>query len=569
MKLARVRIEKFRGIRNADIQLRDELAIVGQNSAGKSSILRALNSFFNFHDEQQHFEKSRHAFQKTSTATIDLEFSEVPQNCQLPRSAANSTSVRARLKYKKTPIWQIFSNGRWDSAPSDLHEELGRYIRYVYIPTSRTDSALAWAKESLLQEAVISWLKNYTRNRDTISPRVTQVTDTIKNRTFTGLSKTLRKLTHLHGSFEFDIDYASPPNYQLLVQDLVLRVVDGDTSIDISDCGSGTQSMAAIAMYSYLAETLDSTYILGIEEPEQNLHPQAQRSLFATLKGLPLQVCFTTHSTVMLDSLDHEDVVLCRRVSSNTRSFEITTTQLPETFWDEKDIDRTKYYSFHRRRNSEFFYADFVILTESPIDSLVVEHLINSGGLDTSYYSVSIVSLDGVQALPYAYHLLKELDVSFAAVVDKDYFLPYLNDELESSRDSKGFPKYKKEYQTDCLIEEMRPSQRSRARLMSMFHKNHSKAMDLLENNNVFCFRFSLEIDLLGSNTATQDLYQLLNVPAQDRITSELLVNRKKQLKKLSTVLEIVSGLSPSALPNSYKRLRKRLPELIENSTSR
>jgi predicted ATPase len=564
-----VRIEKFRGIRNADIQLRDELAIVGQNSAGKSSILRALNAFFNFHDEQQHFEKSRHAFQKTSTATIELEFSEVPQNCQLPRLVANSTSVRARLKYKKTPIWQIFSNGRWDSAPNDLHEELGRYIRYVYIPTSRTDSALAWAKESLLQEAVISWLKNYTRNRDTISPRVTQVTETIKNRTFTGLSKTLRKLTHLHGSFEFDIDYASPPNYQLLVQDLVLRVVDGDTSIDISDCGSGTQSMAAIAMYSYLAETLDSTYILGIEEPEQNLHPQAQRSLFATLKGLPLQVCFTTHSTVMLDSLDHEDVVLCRRVSSNTRSFEITTTQLPETFWDEKDIDRTKYYSFHRRRNSEFFYADFVILTESPIDSLVIEHLINSGGLDTSYYSVSIVSLDGVQALPYAYHLLNELGVSFAAVVDKDYFLPYLNDELESSRDSKGFPKYKKEYQTDCLIEEMRPSQRSRARLMSMFHKNHSKAMDLLENNNVFCFRFSLEIDLLGSNTATQDLYQLLNVPAQDRITSELLVNRKKQLKKLSTVLEIVQGLSPGALPNSYKRLRKRLPELIENSTSR
>jgi predicted ATP-dependent endonuclease of OLD family len=74
LKLKTIRIEKFRGIRNAEIDVATELALVGQNSGGKSSILRALNAFFNFEDERDHFEASRHAFQKTSTAIIELSF---------------------------------------------------------------------------------------------------------------------------------------------------------------------------------------------------------------------------------------------------------------------------------------------------------------------------------------------------------------------------------------------------------------------------------------------------------------------------------------------------------------
>lgn len=205
-----------------------------------------------------------------------------------------------------------------------------------------------------------------------ISPKVSEVTKVIKDRTFKGLSKHLRTLTHLNGSFVFELDYSATPDYSLLIQDLVLRVKDGSTTVEISDCGSGTQSLAAIGLYSYLADSLGGTYILGIEEPEQNLHPQAQRSMLAALKKLPLQVLFTTHSTVMLDSLEHEEVALCRRVSSTTRGFEITVTQLSQSFWGCRGIDRTKYYSFHRRRNSEFFFADFAILTESPIDAELV-----------------------------------------------------------------------------------------------------------------------------------------------------------------------------------------------------
>ncbi|MGI3125277.1 ATP-dependent nuclease [Nitratireductor sp. PBL-C9] len=452
------------------------------------------------------------------------------------------------------------------AAPQGFQDILQRFVRYVYIPVARNEKILNWGQGSILQAAVASWVGDHIKRRDRISPKVAEVTSIIKNRTFKGLAKHLRSLTHLNGDFEFELDYATPPDYSLLIQDLILRVVDGKTSVDISDCGSGTQSLAAIGLYSYLAEVLNGTYILGIEEPEQNLHPQAQRSLLAALKDVPLQVLFTTHSTAMLDSLEHEEVALCRRVPSSTRGFEVTVTQISSDFWVSKGIDRDKYYSFYRRRNSEFFFADYVVLTESPIDSELVKYLSADGGLDFSKNSVSIVSLDGVESLPYAYHLLNELNIGFSSIVDKDYFLPYLNDELEMSRDARGFPKYKKEFKRRCLIEEMIPDQKMRDDLLEYFHSNHSRAMGVLEKYGVFCFRYSMDIDLVGSDTAKNILFEVMGIEGDAMNSFEILVNRKNRLKKQEVVLGATRSLPPGSLPNSYKRIRKKLPELVKAS---
>lgn len=131
MRITKVTIEKFRAIRFSEIELSQETALVGQNSAGKSSILRALNAFFNFRDERDAFEAGRHCFQKTTTSIITLEFTEIPADCNLARISANSDMVRARLKYRRQPIWQIFDNGNWVSATSDFHQLLSEHIRYV------------------------------------------------------------------------------------------------------------------------------------------------------------------------------------------------------------------------------------------------------------------------------------------------------------------------------------------------------------------------------------------------------------------------------------------------------
>lgn len=566
MKLEKISIEKFRAIRHSNIQVGLELALVGQNSSGKSSILRALNAFFNFEEERSSFETNRHQFQKTSTAIIEVEFSEVPEALNLPRTALGNDRLRVRLRYKTTPSWQIFNAGEWQTAPLELHTELKKYVQYVYVPLKRDHEISGWGSNGLLKSAVEAWLEQHTSKRDGISPRVAELGETIKKRAFSGLSKHLRKITPLSGDFTFSLDYSKVPDYTALLKDLSLRVSEGGTTVDLEDCGSGTQSMTALALYSYLAELKGTKYILGIEEPEQNLHPQAQREMLSNLRKLPLQVLFTTHSTVLLDELRHHEVVLCRKRTSSTRGIETTTTQLSSTFWLDNNLDEARYYQFHKQKNSDFFFSNFVIITESPIDSEIISNLLHKAGSNPKDFGVSVVCVDGVTSLPHVYHLLNVLKIGFATIVDKDFFIPYLNDQLDSSRDGRGFPKYKKIYKNETLLPVMIPDPAERAALLPLLNSNHSRAMDILEKHRIFCFKWSMEMDLINSTKACEMLYIALNIPEHQRTTRSLLVDKKKAIKKLETIYPVVDALEPANLPNSYKRIRKSIPELIQKA---
>jgi len=133
----------------------------------------------------------------------------------------------------------------------------------------------------------------------------------------------------------------------------------------------------------------------------------------------------------------------------------------------------------------------------------------------------------------------------------------------------RGFPRYRKVFKADTLLELMIPDVTERDNLLHLFHANHSRAMDILEKANVFCFKWSLEIDLVNSNIARDLLFNQMNIPAAARTTNTLLVDRKKAIKKLETLYPVINLLEPSNLPNSYKRLRKLLPDLIKKAGHR
>jgi hypothetical protein len=151
--------------------------------------------------------------------------------------------------------------------------------------------------------------------------------------------------------------------------------------------------------------------------------------------------------------------------------------------------------------------------------------------------------------------------MDFLIILDKDYFIPYLNDELDKSRNSNGFPKYRYEYKSNQLdlIKEIIPDERVRTRLLKEFKRNHSSAMNTLENYNVICFRYMLEIDLIASDTGANIYYEHLNISEQNKNKLELLKNRKKQIKDIRNILEVIKRLPYKNYPNSYKRIRNFL----------
>ena len=91
MRIDSIDIKKFRSIEKAHIDMRDLTAIVGENNAGKTAILRALNSVFNFEDEKNFFRDGSHRYAPNSNTYITVVFSDIPDGELKQKYACNDT----------------------------------------------------------------------------------------------------------------------------------------------------------------------------------------------------------------------------------------------------------------------------------------------------------------------------------------------------------------------------------------------------------------------------------------------------------------------------------------------
>lgn len=134
-RVTRLEVEKSRAIGSAGIELGDTVAQVGQNNAGKSTVLRALNAFFNFGDEREDFELGRHANTKTPQALIEVTITGL-KGAGLPTMRPGGDEVRTRLKFRKTAVSECSVGSKWQSTPPSLQEML-QYISFALVPVRR------------------------------------------------------------------------------------------------------------------------------------------------------------------------------------------------------------------------------------------------------------------------------------------------------------------------------------------------------------------------------------------------------------------------------------------------
>ena len=102
-------------------------------------------------------------------------------------------------------------------------------------------------------------------------------------------------------------------------------------SLPFANRGAGTQNNLVIALFRYLAErqTADSL-VIALEEPENSLHPKAQRQLLSVLLELsgPHQVICTTHSPVFIERTQFESNVLITRKSDGRSDAKVFSAEL-------------------------------------------------------------------------------------------------------------------------------------------------------------------------------------------------------------------------------------------------
>jgi putative ATP-dependent endonuclease of OLD family len=157
-------------------------------------------------------------------------------------------------------------------------------------------------------------------------------------------------------------------NLQINVPDLDSILTNVDVSVDdgvdtdISRMGSGLHTSFILACLWQLADKgkNDGKIIFGLEEPENDLHPHAQRQLYDTLDELvdqEYQVFLSTHSAFLVSGEDIFDTVRIEKAGNESRVHDVN-----QSSFDNEEVEKIQ-----RKitpHNNEMFFARAVLLCE-------------------------------------------------------------------------------------------------------------------------------------------------------------------------------------------------------------
>lgn len=566
MEISKLKIKNFRSIKSAEIAFCPIIAVVGKNNAGKSAILKALNCFFNPEMEREAFESGVHHHTNNATPAIEILFSKISTSSPIPHSS-KSESVWIRFQWKGSePVYSFKRQTKYHQLTKSQLTSLKSSVAFRLVPPVREYQRLNRFENNLLKEIIVAFLAKKQRN--TISPKL-KVVGTQVRKTLGEIEKKVKANYLLEKGLDFALAYDdSEENTHNFMSDFRLRIIEKGIEFRPEECGTGVQSLLIIGLYKYLSDLTHKNYLIGIEEPEANLHPQSQRHLIRRLKELvdkkDISVVMTTHSPSIVDSLDHTEIALCRKTYNQNNRCLTSIHQLQDNYWAVNKLQKHKYDTFFKYLNSEFFFADKVIICEGRSDERVIQMIANDNDVDLLEKNISILRLDGIKNLNYPYSLVTELGMEHLIVIDKDFFFQYKNGSLASSRDSKGFPQYKTDYNSTnlTLIQKMIPGPTKRDTLKKEFKSNHATALKTLSTYNIICFRYNLETDLCNSKLGLQEYGKTFKIGAGKDLNEEVLVKRCEAMKDLNRIEAVYKSLDNRNFPYSYSKIKNLLKKM-------
>lgn len=320
MIIAKADIENFRALKSVSVSLSNLSILLGENDAGKTSVLHALDKFFigkKLNDEQDWFKQDT-----TQPISVTLTFHGIPAgDLGALARADGSFVVKRTFAFEKPPQTKaIMDDNSATDVPKLIQEEWLSSERFHFIPVRR-DLAVQFSmnKTALLGKMLRARMAAKLAENDAAQPL-----NVLKGIIAASLDEPRIKLEALlqqqmHNSAvklcfnDLDIDPIEGVDFCVELTD------DKAENVPIENRGAGTQNNLIIALFRLIADLdANSRLILAMEEPENSLHPKAQRQLLSVIQQLSSksQAIVTTHSPVFIDRARFENNVLMTRTAA-------------------------------------------------------------------------------------------------------------------------------------------------------------------------------------------------------------------------------------------------------------
>jgi len=396
MRVKEITIENFRGIDKLEkLEISNLNTFVGKNDSGKSTILRALDCFFDvkkfdtkdvFKGKKEDgttyieisffppFEIDDLALDSKKLITIKKEFSIVNNKVKLFEYYLCDDFVEEKYQNlwnkKEQDLNQIVSelgaepnkSGRGkknvlrieqiktiltDKEREEIYHELGDFLKNIEKTYEITlpEYSLFDAEQDLNIEAtnfqsqfkpIISAYFETTRDKTTEIEKGLKAdlaTEFEEIRKY--MTKNVSGLKKLNPSTEFDWSKS------LKKFDLNLEFDGQNFDVPISHKGTGFKRLLMVAYFEYLASKKSiKNQIFAIEEPETYLHPSAQQDLLNSIIRISdnSQFFLTTHSPVFAGATDGENSILVTKNESGISHYSRENENIIEQIINELGI---------------------------------------------------------------------------------------------------------------------------------------------------------------------------------------------------------------------------------------
>jgi putative ATP-dependent endonuclease of the OLD family len=459
-----VRIANYRSIEELVVRPSRLCALVGENNAGKSNILKALRTSLGKDWLSVRDFRQADIFRREGSrdVCIEIEFDPPPTYQAYARADATPVSVlRYTLtRYKKATATAREGDLRLVQEPLDLNREPinvlaepprkgqpHKYKRLANIPSEvknqvpaifigadrRLAEQMPTARYSLLRrllEDVLEGLHEAKIRKDggeevsaasVFQAKLDEALAVLRIDEFVTLENLLRRNALENLGYDPDTDE------ELFFVELGLReawdffksmrllVEDQGVAIDSLELGDGAQNALIVAIFRVYERLKKSGAVFLIEEPEIHLDPHKCRFFYETLRRVSEnnQVIYTTHSPYFVTVPFFDEVRIVYRDGAGR-----TAVREPNVKVD--DRTREKLIKELDPERNELFFARHVILVEGDTEKLAFPVYARRKGIDLNREGVSIVEVGGKKSLPLFVRIVQELGLPLTVVFDQD-----------------------------------------------------------------------------------------------------------------------------------------------------